>query len=421
MAIDKKEKIAVTPMSLTVAKISSVLFLVMHIVCFYLFIDGVAVFYGKTMDLGYSIEIIFDITRMSNFLYRGIFGAALGGLYVLLFCIILKNIILVSKCCKNVFFKNIKNLETLETLSFKVGDRFMSSCLCMGTFMLLCSWVNDYMLPKNAKIVILCAAVGFVLFRLFDGLISRYTPETLLIQLGYSILFIAIAGLLLIYSKGTAIAEAFDGIKMLTTLSDNKKVFNLLLVAAKPIFFAIITISTLFLIGSATSYEAIQNSSAIATARKVLVTASAFAIFVVFVYMANDGEVELDKIYNLIKPYLSLLLIAISAYVFVKAPSNIVRSSSSHIRMASLGKVDSEGVLRIKDGVDKIPANVYNERRDITAVIIPKSVLCIEAGAFSGCGALEEIHCHVGGKPSGWSNEWDKGFYGTVYWKSARE
>lgn len=412
-----KSKTPVTPVAWIVSKLSAVVFLALHVLATYLFVDGVAMYYGKTMDFGYSIEIIFDVMDMKDFVYRGVGGAGLGILYLIIFCILIKNIMLAFKCCKDIFLKRHASLEDLEILSFRIGERLVSGCVCIGIFVLICHWLKAGMLPMNAKLVIAIGIVGFVLLRVFDSIISGFTPISIAIQAAYSVIFVAIVALLIFYSKGSVVSETIDGFKMVSTHVEDKKIINDVLSLVKPIFYGIITVKTLILIDRATSDETIQNEYTRESAKGIVRTVAIFLIFVFVVYMMNDGKVEADKIYNLAKPYLSLILAALSLYFFAFSPSNISRMSSDS-KKSNFGKVDAEGVLRIKDGVSKIPAYAYCDRRDLVVVVIPKSVLHIGEGAFSGCGALEEIHCRVGGKPSGWDEDWDKGFYGTVHWKS---
>jgi len=53
--------------------------------------------------------------------------------------------------------------------------------------------------------------------------------------------------------------------------------------------------------------------------------------------------------------------------------------------------IDANGVLTIRQGVTETWLNMFNDRTDLTEIIIPDSVTKIKLSAFRGCTGLKNI------------------------------
>lgn len=79
-------------------------------------------------------------------------------------------------------------------------------------------------------------------------------------------------------------------------------------------------------------------------------------------------------------------------------------------------KRDEANSIKIPSTVSWIGANAFENCVNMVQIVIPASVQYMGDSVFFGCTELDYIYIEAKEKPTGWSNDWRKGYGGWTYW-----
>lgn len=386
-----------------------------QVVMFLLYLSGgVTVFYGRPVTLSTALQMLFSISNVETAHYRAWFGFFLGGLYLGILAIIIKNLITSISFFKHLMFDKTEQTGEVVGGVLSLGTYTVNSFVRILLVIFSCGWADRFVLVPNAKIMIFLGIFVFLATRAMCCLLNDYTPLSVGLYTATWALFLLASMLLLVHTGVPVIPDFFRTFQVLVS-SGNSQVASNLFSLAESVLYGVVGICVLCLLSYANKTRAIVKNAELRQKGKRLLTVSVLpAVAALAPFIVDGGNLDLGNIFAVCKPYLSLACAAavcVSTYLgfdLVKQPRRTEGEAAE--------QPDENGRLIIPAGTTEIEAEAYQDRQDIRTIYIPESVTGVGKHMVHGCGAVTDIFCAAPCKPEGWDDEWNAECHATVHW-----
>ena len=389
-----------------------------------LFLSGTAFFYGKSTSVFTSVEMIFGIFNMGRYFYRGIFGAIIGIIYVIVLIISTRKIIASVRIFKLVFFKNLtvhlgsgKDSDIIKQKVMIIDENTGVIFIGILFHKIVCDWVNKPQFSLNFVFAIAITVISVISFRMLYLYLKDYTYVSIAVGGAYIAAFCAAVILCINNLKSNYIYSVVAKFDIISKLYEGSgEILPILFDIAADVTAAITVILIIVVMFMANGCILYQTPD---SARKSRAAFIAFIITVIFKLsysLALGHSFDMDYLVEIVSKNIPMIFATIALMVATRLPLVFDRTNVKKLPADSYAVLESGGVLRILDGVTEIPNGAFQDRRDITSVYIHAGVNKMGKDVFYGCGALLSINCEAKGCPEGWSGDWHAGCYATVNW-----
>lgn len=387
-----------------------------QVVMFLLYLSGgVAVFYGKPVTLSTSLQMLFSISNIGTAYYRAWFGFILGGVYLCILIIVIKNLIASISSFKYLMFDKLKLAGEAEGAVLSLGIHTVNSFVRMLLVIFACGWVDRFVFLSNAKIIIFLGIFVFLATRAMSCVLNDYTPLSVGLYTGTWALFILAGMLLLVHTGMPVIQDLFRTFQVLISAGNSQVASNLFSLVGS-LLYVVIGVCVLRLLSYANKTRTVFNNAGLRQKSKRLLTVSVMPVVAALVpFIIDGGNLGLGNIFSICKPYFSLLCAAVAVCVSTYLSFDLVKQPRQ-MENKVIEQPDENGRLIIPAGTTEIETEAYKDRTDIQTMYIPESVTSIGKHMIYGCGAITGIYCAAPCKPEGWDDEWNAGCFATVHW-----
>ncbi len=299
-----------------------------HALCIWLYISGIAVYYGKTVNITTSIVMAFGILKMGKAYYRHIMGSCLGIMYIVILIMLIKGF--VASCG---FIKKIHN----KKIDTKQGIFLLSSNVTGGIFRILvflvaCGLVREFTWSVSASAVMWMGAAVLISSRAVLFYLNKYTAKSLLENLAYFTVFVAAIALVLSQAYAPAIEDLAVEIESATTLVIAETALDYISIIyglLRPIVYIIISVQSLKCLQNINDYAKYWEEKMYNAGRKVMISAIVLCFVAFMLYIAEVGSSDIAndevyqifyKLYRAIENFIPLLFATIAMYMAADFP-----------------------------------------------------------------------------------------------------
>ncbi len=290
-------------------KIFVIAMIVLNAACILLFVSGAATFFGKTVDITYSIEMALGIFSMGKGYYKGIFGSALGIMYFVFFVLMLKDFISSLRYFK-LFGKNhTVNLELDANKLYAVSKPTLRTVFFTLVFIVCNNFVNTAKLTPYAKIILAVGVFVFVLSRVLTYIMRNYSLKSILINCGYLLTVVISSSLVLYFASEPVIEEFISALNKLVTLFDTGLIefFPFVHEISEYVILFLVSVFTLSLINCMSDSVIFQHPDFMSKSLKTFIVSIVLASSAITLYVISGGNVQFEKLISVIIPFLPLL------------------------------------------------------------------------------------------------------------------
>ncbi len=292
--------------------------LAFQIIALVAFCNGIASFYGRTVNIPTAIELCFTIFDMGKAYYRSLFATATGVFYAVTLIMLVKHIITtISTIGRSLKLKKI-TIDPTSTPVSNVSAYTVAGFINIFTFMAFCAMVKPYNINNAAKYLIILAAFIFVFTRIFIMILNRYKIKSVLINIAYMLVFMASACLVLMNTLSPAFSDLFANSKLLfKELEFSHNVASEVCNIVQSILSIIIVFTTIGVISS-TNQVSLCHGSFVSNynAHSVLYLCIAMAISPVCGYVLEGKYITMNTILSVAVPYIQTILAAVALLLY---------------------------------------------------------------------------------------------------------
>lgn len=144
-----------------IRRITIAIMMLSQIAMFWIYSAGIVKIFGRDIALMEAIDMWLSVFNTS--VLRGLLLVAIGTIYIVIFIIMIRNIIMSLTCCGKAF--SGKRDEKTAAEWMKLFDRMSSSMYCIAWFMVISRLISEYRLNDNAVVMFIICAVMYLFSR----------------------------------------------------------------------------------------------------------------------------------------------------------------------------------------------------------------------------------------------------------------
>ncbi len=308
----------------------------------YLFINGTASFYGRTVTASAALKLFTALfsNAASAYIYQKFFGAVLGVFYFVVLILIIKNIIMAIRTYKITHKDPKLDGNYYETTVFVVARRATSSFVSILTFMVCCSLVRDYDLNFSAILLIILGIITFASARILLFFLNRFDDNSIVMNTVYLAIFILTIGLILANANHHTLENLFDGFKALpATMSNTSALISTIAEFVASLANMILVFVALYVLHSANYYLFTEPHEVHGGARLIMIFSGITLGVALVAHILTGGGLGLKALLTLLIPYITLFFPTIALFLYTKFP----------VEVNVLGGTQNESIISEED------------------------------------------------------------------------
>lgn len=395
------------------------------------FISGVAEVTGITVGVWQSIDLV--ISLFEGFGLNGIAAynlllrVGLGVTYIVFLVIIIKRIVKsIDDFKKALSEKDLDNENQQDRILCLLED-FGTTFFNIAVYIFIARLGSRFSLNETAWLTFIIGVTVYVIARFFFFLSKNRNLTKGIFGFATDLILVVSALMLLSFCSSTTFLEIFKSIKYVFRSIPSLKgefIYVVFTQIAQPIFKVVLCFFGLKLIYNIFCYS--DNRGFEFDIAKIILKITAILTVLAFIILGYTlGVSGTGSVFQILEQYISIIALAIVARLVFTFP--IYHSLDDKFNKTAQPNLKNYyertdlNKLVIPSSVKMIDDYAYMDNTDINIAYIPKTVIIMGKGVFSGCGGLNDIYCESVYQPENWDKDWYEGCFATIHWGYTEE
>ena len=412
---------------ITVRKAAAGMLFIAHLALAILFINGVSDVPGVTLGFWTAIELILGVLKSLGVSGLGIYNflvrIGLSVTYIVLLVLIIKRIFLSFNDFRKALSENDLEDEKQQDRILCLVEDFGTSFFNIIAFIVISRLCSAFSLNKTAIITFAVGITVYCIARFSFFLCKNKVLFNPLFGLATDLIFVVSVLLFLTFCSTTTVVELFNSVKYVSHSVSSLKgefLYAIIIRVVQPIFKILLCILGLKLLNNIYSYSD-NRGSEYENVKSIFKFSVILAALTVLITGYKFGVSGMGTLLEFIIPNFSIVALAVVGRLVFTFPKYHVfeeKKNNTSVQNNTKNFYDRDDLvnLTIPDNVKMLDDYAYMDKSEINSVIIPKTVIIMGKGVFSGCGGLNDIYCESVYKPENWDNDWLDGCFATVHW-----